>query len=90
MRDTAVFVTYLVWAMESRGVMNTQAIYRGVKSYCERFSRKLPPEWKAMIRQTLQAHCSSRPQYDGGRNIFVYHGRARWECLDRTASTEDL
>lgn len=39
MRDLSPFVDYLVWAMESRGIMDTQAIYDGVRAYCERFSK---------------------------------------------------
>ena len=80
MRDISPMWQYLIWAMEGRGVMRTQAIYRTVKEWCDKFNRPLPPNWQAVIRQTLQAHCGSRPQYKGRADIFLYHGPGRWSC----------
>ncbi len=71
---------YLIWAMEGRGIMTTQAIYRAVKKKCAEFDRPLPDKWESEIRQTLQAHCPSRPQWNRKDDFFVYHRRGYWSC----------
>jgi hypothetical protein len=80
MKDLVHFVQYLIWAMEGRGVMPTPEIYRTVARRSARAGRALPCHWEAEIRQTLQAHCASRPQYKGRGDFFVYHGPGRWSC----------
>ena len=70
----------LIWAMENRKQMTTQAIYKAVEDTCRRLGRKLPNQWEAEIRQTLQAHCSSRPQHNGKDDFFVYHRSGVWSC----------
>jgi hypothetical protein len=71
---------YLVRAMEGRGKMSTQAIYREVQSVCRRNGRPLPLSWQSAVRQILQAHCATRPQYKGEEDFFVWHGRGLWSC----------
>jgi hypothetical protein len=90
MRDSASFVQYLIWAMEGRGVMHTPEIYSAVAMRCTRAGRALPCHWDAEIRQTLQAHCASRPQYKGRGDFFVYHGRGRWSCKVASPTLDDL
>jgi hypothetical protein len=80
MRHLTPVAQFLIWAMEHRGVMTTDAIYRAVKAQCERMGRQLPNEWEAEIRQTLQAHCPSRPQWNGKDDFFVFHKRGYWSC----------
>ncbi len=88
MRDLSPMVQYLVWAMEGRGEMTTQAIYRAVKSKCDKSGRMLTGTWQDAVRQTLQAHCRSRPQWNRRDDFFVYHRRAHWSCKV-TSPTED-
>jgi len=81
---------HIVWAMEGKGKMTTQSIYRAVKNICEKQNRELPENWDAVVRQTLQAHCSSRPQYKGGDDLFVYHKRGYWSCSATSPTIHDL
>jgi hypothetical protein len=80
MKDVSTMAQYLIWAMENRRPTTTQEIYRAVQDTCERHGRKLPKEWESEIRQTLQAHCASRPQHNGKDDFFVYHRRGVWSC----------
>lgn len=81
---------YLIWAMEGRGVMRTQDIYNSVKHWCAKMGRQLPPKWEEAVRQTLQAHCSSRPQYKGREDCFAYHGPGYWSCSAKSPIIDDL
>jgi hypothetical protein len=76
--------------MEGRGVMTTQSIYRHVKDWCAQSNRKLPDNWEAEIRQTLQAFCASRPQYKGRADLFTFHKRGHWSCKVTSPSIDDL
>jgi hypothetical protein len=67
---------YLVLAMKGRGTMSNPSIYREVEKLCNGRGRELPFNWKAEIRETLQAHCPSRPQWNRSDDFFVWHGRA--------------
>jgi hypothetical protein len=42
-------VQYLILAMEGRGKMSNQAIYRELKAVCKSEER-LPPNWQAEVR----------------------------------------
>jgi hypothetical protein len=86
MRNLNSMADYLVWAMEDRRPMTNSEIYKAVKDVCLKHKRPLPDKWEAEIRQTLQAHCASRPQYKGGRDLFVFHRRGLWSC--KTNSTD--
>jgi hypothetical protein len=90
MQDPTSFVQYLIWSMEGRGVMRMPDIYHAVQRYCARHGRALPDQWEAMVRQTLQAHCASRPRYEGGEDFFVYHERGLWSCKVASPTIEDL
>lgn len=90
MRDLVPMVQYLIWAMEGRGEMSMHEIYRAVKQQCARFGRLLPDHWEAEIRQTLQAHCASRPQYKGREDFFTWHRRGFWSCKATSPSLDDL
>jgi hypothetical protein len=91
MRDLTTMARYLVWAMESTArPMSTTEIYRAVQDVCAKYGRVLPPQWEAEIRQTLQAHCGTRPQYKGKDDLFDYHGPGRWSCKERSPSLEQL
>jgi hypothetical protein len=90
MSDITPMWQYLVWAMEGRGVMSTQSIYRHVKDWCARFERPLPDNWEAEIRQTLQANCASRPQYKGRADLFTFHKRGYWSCKAVSASIDEI
>jgi hypothetical protein len=74
------FVDYMIEAMQGRGAMHTQSIYREVERVCDQRGRKLPLEWKSEIRQTLQAHCRGSKQWDGRDDFFVSHRRSYWSC----------
>jgi hypothetical protein len=89
-RHFTPMVRYLVWAMEGRGIMTNDMIYRAVDKECRQFGRALPNEWEAEIRQTLQAHCPSRPQWNKKDDFFVYHRRGHWSCKVTTPKLEDL
>ena len=78
--DLSPMARYLIWVMEGRGVMDTQSIYRAVKQCCHRMGYPLPAKWQAGIRQTLQAHCPSRPRHNKKDDFFVYHRRGCWSC----------
>ena len=81
---------YLIWAMEGRRPMTNQEIYRAVEEVCSRHGRKLPNQWEAEIRQTLQAHCASSRQYNGKDDFFVHHRRGVWSCRVTSPSLDDL
>jgi hypothetical protein len=88
MRDFIPFASYLISAMEGRGKMSNSAIYREVARFCRMHGRVLPPNWEAMVRQTLQACCTGRPRHNGRDDFFVWHGRGRWSC--KLAPVTDL
>jgi hypothetical protein len=79
-RDLSTMAQYLIWAMENRRPVTNQEIYRAVEGACARHGRELPNQWEAAVRQTLQAHCSSSPQYNGRDDFFVHHERGLWSC----------
>src|SRR5258708_34383225 len=79
-RDLSSMVQYLIWAVENRRPVTNQEIYRAVEGACARHGRELPNQWEAAVRQTLQAHCSSSPQYNGRDDFFVHHERGLWSC----------
>src|SRR5258707_8505239 len=90
MRDLAPMAQYLVWAMENQGTMTNEMIYRAVKSVCREHGRELPTQWEAKVRQTLQAHCPSRPQWNGKYDFFIYHRRGHWSCKVTPLTLEQL
>jgi len=90
MRDLVPMVQYLMWAMEGRGEMSMHEIYRAVERRCAQFGRLLPDHWEAEIRQTLQAHCASRPRYKGRGDFFTWHRRGFWSCKVASPSLDDL
>jgi hypothetical protein len=90
MRDVTPVVQYLISAMEGRGVMQTQRIYREFKTICDNCGHKLPPNWEEEVRQTLQAHCPSRPQWNGKDDFFVFHRRGYWSCRVTSPAIADL
>ena len=90
MRDPFPMVQYLIWAMEGRGEMSMHAIYRAVQQQCARFGRPLPDQWEAEVRQTLQAHCASRPQYKGRGDFFTWHRRGFWSCKTISPSLDEI
>jgi hypothetical protein len=71
---------YLVSTMKGRGKMSNPSIYREVEKLCNERGRELPVNWKAEIRETLQAHCASRPQWNRRDDFFVWHGHGYWSC----------
>jgi hypothetical protein len=89
-RHLVVFAQYVIWAMEGRGEMSNQAIYKEVKRICQRYGRVLPPNWKSETRQTLQSHCPGRPQHNKRDDFFVWHGRGYWSCKVASPSIADL
>ena len=68
----------LVLTMKGRGKMSNNSIYQEMKKLFEERRHELIPNWKAEIRQTLQAHCKSRPQWNGRDDYFDWHGRGYW------------
>lgn len=81
---------YLIWAMEGRGKMSNHEIYKAVKAVCKRHGRNLPPKWEAVIRQTLQACCPSRPQHNRRDDFFVWHEFGYWSCKVTSPTYDDL
>jgi hypothetical protein len=73
MREITPVVRDLIWAMEGRGLMQTQAIYRAFKTVCDEHKHELPLNWIDEVRQTLHAHCQSHPQWNRRDDFFVYH-----------------
>jgi hypothetical protein len=90
MRDLTPVVQYLISAMEQRGVMQTQRIYREFKVVCDKHGHKLPPKWEDEVRQTLQAHCPSRPRWNRKDDFFVYHRPSYWSCKVTSPPIEEL
>jgi hypothetical protein len=70
----------LVLAMRGRGPMSNGSIYRETEKVCSEHDRELPHEWKAEIRQNLQAHCPSRRRWNRKDDFFVWHKRSLWSC----------
>ena len=89
-RDVTPVAQYLIWAMEGRGIMATQSIYRAFKEVCDNHRHQLPPKWEEEVRQTLQAHCPSRPQWNNRDDFFVYHRRGYWSCKATSPTDEEL
>lgn len=44
--------------------------------------RKLPENWRATIRYTLQLHSSDTKTYKGGEDLFCHLGKGRWGLRD--------
>jgi hypothetical protein len=74
------FVDLLVWPMQGRGIMQNPNIYREFKRVSRTFAYKLPTHWDEEVRQTLQSHCVSRPQWNGRDDFFEFHRRGYWSC----------
>jgi hypothetical protein len=89
-QDVSTFAQYLIWAMEDRGTMSNSEIYRAVKDVCARYKRELPEEWEAVVRQTLQAHCASSPQFKGKEDLFVHHEHGLWSCKVRSPTLDQI
>lgn len=90
MNDINPMWVYLIWAMEGRGTMATQSIYRHVKAWCEQNGRPLPDEWESVVRQTLQAYCATQPQYKGRADLFTFHKRGYWSCKVASPSIDSF
>jgi hypothetical protein len=90
MKDISTMAQYLIWAMEKRPPMTNQQIYRAVEDVCRRHGRKLPNEWEAQVRETLQAHCATSPQHNGKDDFFTHHRRGVWSCKETSPSLDDL
>jgi hypothetical protein len=90
MRNLTPVVWYLIWAMEGGRVMQTQAIYRAFKAVCDEHKHELPLNWQEEVRQTLQAHCPSRPQWNGKDDFFVFHRPGYWSCKAKPPTPDDL
>jgi hypothetical protein len=52
-----------------------QSIYKYIE---ENTSRELPENWHAVIRKTLQVHCSESRSYAGGDDLFRQLGDGVW------------
>ena len=89
-RDLTTMAQYLIWAMEGRRPMTNAEIYRAVEDVCKRHERKLPNQWEAVVRQTLQAHWASSPQYSGRDDLFVHHEHGVWSCKATSPTLDDL
>jgi len=89
-RGLTPVVWYLIWAMEGARVMQTQAIYRAFKAVCDQHKHKLPLHWRDEVRQTLQAHCPSRPRWNGKDDFFVFHRREHWSCKIKPPTPDEL
>jgi hypothetical protein len=81
MRDVTM-AQFLILAMRGRGRMSNQSIYREAKDVCHKYSRELPTNWEAEIRQTLQTHCPGRPRWNRRDDFFVWHGHGCWSCKE--------
>ena len=88
--DHEPMAQYLVWAMQRKGVMATQDIYRAVKHCAEATNRPLRGEWESHVRQALQAHCKTRPQWNGRDDFFDFHGRGLWSYKKQAKTIDDL
>jgi hypothetical protein len=86
MKDVSTMAQYIIWAMEGRGKMPLADIYREVESQCKLHGRKLPNNFEAEIRQTLQACCKGSPQHNRRDDFFVWHERGYWSS--KIASTD--
>jgi hypothetical protein len=87
------FVDIVVGAMEGRGTMSNNEIYRAVKMQAEKVSWGLAKEWEAQVRETLQAYCPGRPEHEKrGRpgDYFVFHADGYWSCKAKLPTIDDL
>jgi hypothetical protein len=93
MSDLSSIAEGLVWAMQERGSMSLQSIYRAygkTQRDLTGIMRPLTKEFEATIRRTLQDHCSSSPSFKGGEDLFVHHERGRWSCNVRRLAADEL
>lgn len=93
MNDLSSVAEGLVWAMQERGPMHLQSIYRAYEKTqhdLKGIMRPLTREFEATIRRTLQDHCSSSPRFKGGDDLFVHHERGRWSCNVRRLAANEL
>jgi hypothetical protein len=89
-RDLAPMAQYLIWAMEGWGMMTNDVIYQALKRVSHEHGRQLPDHWESHVREILQTHCPSRPQWNGKDDFFVYHGRGHWSCKVTSSTLEQL
>jgi hypothetical protein len=81
-------VRYLIWAMEGRGEMSNNAIYRAFKAVCA--DHRHEPYWQEEVRQTLQAHCRSAGQWNERDDFFEHPRRGYWSCKVKSPTLEQL
>jgi hypothetical protein len=72
----------VVVALQSIGPPGTKVsckdIYPRVERLAPRVGRPLSKDWKSRVRQALQSHCPSCPDYQGGVELFEHHARDVW------------
>ena len=69
--------------VDALGALGGEATLSEVYDYIESNTfRKLPENWRATIRQTLQLHSSDTQTYKGGEDLFCHLGTGRWGLRD--------
>lgn len=73
------FVDLIARAMKKQGKMRSRDIYVRVKKEAKKEKWPLPPEWQAVVRNTMQRYCKRSKKFCG-EELFIYHQKAVWEC----------
>lgn len=77
--DRDRWVDDIIAAYESLGgISGHKALYDRVRRIRQSAGRSLPPHFKSLVRQTLQAHCSGSRQYRGQPDLFVCLSPGQW------------
>jgi hypothetical protein len=72
----------IVPAMRRKGPLPMKRIYRAIKVQAKDSQLRLPRQWRATVRNTLQRYCKDSTKYVGEYH-FRLIDRGVWECRDR-------
>jgi hypothetical protein len=77
---TTRIASFMIPAMQGRGIMSNNEIYKAVAQFCAEHKRRIRPNLKAQIRDALQDYCGTYPHPKG--DYFIHHRRGYWSCRD--------
>jgi hypothetical protein len=71
----------IIPAMRGKGKMPTKRIYKAVRMRAKDLHLRLPPQWRATVRNTLQRYCADSEKFVGEYH-FRHVEKGVWECRD--------
>ena len=76
---------YIIPAFGYRRQMTNQDLYQIIRARAHRAGRRLTPNWKATIRNTLQRHAKGHPKCQSRKAaLFIHRAPGLWELRNTT------